>query len=67
VTNTSVGVCDFVKNVMEGKEMDEGEKCDFMIVSVGNPNKGKFNYVAIVICVQLQDVKTRDVTRVMPD
>jgi len=33
----------------------------------GNPSKSKFNSVARVIYVQMQDVKTKTVTFVMPD
>jgi len=67
MTNQSVGVYDFVKNVMEGKEMDEETKYNFMIVCRGNPTKSKFNAMARAIYVQMQDVKTNKVTYVMPD
>jgi len=68
MTNTNVGVSDFVKYVMEGKEMDEGKEYDFMIACGGSPSKDKFDSVARVICVQTQDVKDKKrVTYVMPD
>jgi len=67
MANQNVGVYDYVKNAMKGKEMDEGNEYNFMIVCGGNPSKGKFNSVARVIYVQMQDVKTNKVTYIMPD
>jgi len=67
MTNRNVGVYDFIMNIMEGKEMDEGKKHNFLIVCGGNPCKNKFNSAARVVYVQLQDVKTNKVTYVMPD
>jgi len=66
MTNQNVGVYDFIPNIVEGKEVDEGKNCNFRIVCRCNTGKSRCTSVARAICVQMQNVKpVKEVTYVM--